>query len=473
MPRFNENGRVTPQIGYSWFDQDRFIFQDCSTGVCRVALSDGTTIAQTGVVRLLGNGRQVWAYVEFTAGIDPTLAVYRDSFGRVRTNSYPQAIGPDGSICVKPHSNIGAIVIEANGREWELSGDDAQDVQLLGNGRAMWTVRGVPQANFVLIGNPGVPVWWARAASDGSLLYQSQQTAELVLAGHVVAPPSDKYFYPDVALINGVYHVCWSPSQADVDAHILTLTSAQLASLPFVGKGQPPVTPIPPPVTPSPQPPKPEPKPMNMSLPTNVKQIRDRFVAQFPVPHMGPDAIKSDDAFENVCRAWIRRLTEQVVYETRDAEWGVKNAGGGRPQSKDSLAWNVNGRLINYDLLSGVGTGHPTLVGNPEGEDITGQVFMPVEAHDYLGHGQPADPPPPVVVPPTPPSTDFAQCVIKLDLLLEDFAALGRAVDSLHANVDSLAAKVDAVAAKSSVVTFPNYKGRNRYLGEITLEPQK
>jgi hypothetical protein len=121
-----------------------------------------------------------------------------------------------------------------------------------------------------------------------------------------------------------------------------------------------------------------------MQLPQHVLAIRDRYVAAFPVPSGGPNP--ADEAFENRCRVWIRGLAEQVVFETQDPSWGCKNAGGGRPQSKDALAKQQGASLLCWDMLSGVGTGSPTLVQNPGSIDITGQTFMPVQGKDNI-HG--------------------------------------------------------------------------------------
>lgn len=123
------------------------------------------------------------------------------------------------------------------------------------------------------------------------------------------------------------------------------------------------------------------------------------FAAKFPVPQMPAGATASDDAFENLCRIWSFNLAQQVRFDTADPRWGVKNAGGGRPQSKDSISFN-DVRLWNFDLLSGVGTGHPTLVKDPQGADITGQTFMAVSPVDRLGTGGQV---PPVEQPPVQP----------------------------------------------------------------------
>jgi hypothetical protein len=107
MPKFNRHGQITPRIGYSWYDDSRFIVQDCATGVCRIVLSDGTLIDDVGTTLLLGNGRGTYAYIAFTGPIDPTLVAYRDSFGRTRTNFYPCAIGPDGAIAYRRRNRHG------------------------------------------------------------------------------------------------------------------------------------------------------------------------------------------------------------------------------------------------------------------------------------------------------------------------------------------------------------------------------
>jgi hypothetical protein len=154
-------------------------------------------------------------------------------------------------------------------------------------------------------------------------------------------------------------------------------------------------------------------------FPAAVKAIRDRYVGRFPVPQgHGPEDFDpatggASGVFEDKARVWVRGLAEQVRFETRDARWGVKNAGGGRPQSKDSLTFNAD-RLWNYDLLSGVGTGHPTLVPTPAAEDITGQVFIAVDPVDHLGDA-PAPPDPP---PPPPPAGDLEARVARLEAQL-------------------------------------------------------
>jgi hypothetical protein len=81
----------------------------------------------------------------------------------------------------------------------------------------------------------------------------------------------------------------------------------------------------------------------------------------------------------------------------------------------------VGGHLINYDMLGGVGTGRPSLIANPSGEDITGQVFIMVSPVDHLRQGGTPQPPP---LP--PPSGDSS-----LDALRAEVAVLRAAVEAL------------------------------------------
>jgi hypothetical protein len=46
--------------------------------------------------------------------------------------------------------------------------------------------------------------------------------------------------------------------------------------------------------------------------------------------------------------------------------------------------------------MTGAGTGFPTLTADPDAEDISDQVFVPVLGEDYLGDEPPPPPPPPL-----------------------------------------------------------------------------
>ncbi len=131
-----------------------------------------------------------------------------------------------------------------------------------------------------------------------------------------------------------------------------------------------------------------------MKLPSNVLATRDRYVAAFPMWSV-PESQADDTA-----RKWTLGLIAQVNWEHPNEGYGSKRADAGRPLSKDSLAQKVGAQILNWDMLSGTGTGHPTLVPNPDSLDISDQIWEFVQGRDVLA-GQPA-PPNPTPVPPQP-----------------------------------------------------------------------
>ena len=116
-----------------------------------------------------------------------------------------------------------------------------------------------------------------------------------------------------------------------------------------------------------------------MQLPDAVKQVRTRFIAAFPVPQGAPG-----EEFEERARQWSIHFAEQVSFELPGQGWGMKRADPNRPISKDTIARQLDGRLLIWDLLTGTGTGSPRPVDNPESEDITGQVFVQVQPTNHL-----------------------------------------------------------------------------------------
>ncbi len=134
-----------------------------------------------------------------------------------------------------------------------------------------------------------------------------------------------------------------------------------------------------------------------MKLPAAILATRDRYVAAFPIWNV-PESQADDTA-----RTWTLGLIAQIVWEHPNQGYGSKRADPGRPISKDSVAQHVGGVLWNWDMLTGTGTGHPTLVPNPDGADITGQIFEHVDGRDVIGHAPaptPPQPTPPASVPP-------------------------------------------------------------------------
>lgn len=80
-------------------------------------------------------------------------------------------------------------------------------------------------------------------------------------------------------------------------------------------------------------------------------------------------------------------FAEQLAF-TVGPQWGTKNAGSGRPQSKDAVARFVDGTLCGWDIVNG--TTRELSFGH--GEPIPGQEFIPVFATNHLGGV--IDPPP-------------------------------------------------------------------------------
>lgn len=93
-----------------------------------------------------------------------------------------------------------------------------------------------------------------------------------------------------------------------------------------------------------------------------------------------PEQIRSQNDDER--RAWALKAAQQLAFSVSPA-YGTKRAGDGRPTTKDSVSRVINGRLCNWDLVNGAT--RELQFGN--GEDITGQVFVPVTPADYLGAG--------------------------------------------------------------------------------------
>ena len=163
---------------------------------------------------------------------------------------------------------------------------------------------------------------------------------------------------------------------AQGEACVGWFTRGQLAGLPTVTLAPAPAPQPEHPVSPV-VPPAPEPAPMPETFPHSA--LLQQFAAKFPLPQTPGGG----EEHENKCRAWCLKLAEQVRFTTRDATWGVKRAAG--PQSKDTIAKDLgNGKLIVFDLMSGAGTGAPTLNVQPHGEEVNGQIFIPVNAVDHL-----------------------------------------------------------------------------------------
>jgi len=117
-----------------------------------------------------------------------------------------------------------------------------------------------------------------------------------------------------------------------------------------------------------------------MKLPDRVLAIRDTLLVNFPLPmDMAPGPYK-----EEIFRAWCVRFARQLVYSEPGDGWGVKRASEGSPIGKDTIANSSNSNLIAWDLFIGTGSSNTQVADNPDSINITGQVFVSVEAVDSL-----------------------------------------------------------------------------------------
>ncbi len=145
--------------------------------------------------------------------------------------------------------------------------------------------------------------------------------------------------------------------------HELIAESAQIPPPPV----QPPLPPFPPPI------PEPEPMPDTIPMPIRVRDIiHALYERNLPLAN-GNDELR---------RALQTLICEQTCFELGE-DWGAKNAGGGRPRSKDSIACLHKGMVYGADCFNGA-TRKPSV---PDVlEALPGQVFEPVPPINHLGN---------------------------------------------------------------------------------------
>ena len=189
-----------------------------------------------------------------------------------------------------------------------------------------------------------------------------------------------------------------------------------------------------------------------MTLPPDVLAIRASYLARFPIPSGNPGEYLDEEA-----RRWSCHFAEQVAFAIPNQGWCVKRAAITRPISKDTIARQYVGRLLAWDLLSGVGTGSPTLVENPDSQDITGQYpevrpeyFAP---QDHLSANPPTLPP----LPPLDPAWGA-----QVDQHLVEILTQVRALADQLATLTSVPTALDLLAGVVS--------DEDRQLGELATQ---
>lgn len=123
-----------------------------------------------------------------------------------------------------------------------------------------------------------------------------------------------------------------------------------------------------------------------MTLPQSVLMLRDAMLAKFSLPFTAPPSSQKEDIF----RQWCIKFAEQLAHTFPNEGWGMKRAEPTRPISKDTVARQLGGQLLIWDLFSGVGAadaagnGTTTVVPFPDAQDVTGQVFVEVIPMNHL-----------------------------------------------------------------------------------------
>jgi hypothetical protein len=103
--------------------------------------------------------------------------------------------------------------------------------------------------------------------------------------------------------------------------------------------------------------------------------------AKFPTLNKGSDDQR---------REYALKVAQQFAFSFPAEGWGSKDAGGGRPPTKDVVARLRNGVLDGWELVDGA----TRSVKCNDHITLDGQHFIQVDPHDWLGAGETPPPPP-------------------------------------------------------------------------------
>lgn len=330
MPRYNKNGQLS-LFARDWFDDTRTVFQDCSTGKCRIVLSDGTLMKDAAANIVTGGGGMWAAWLKHPDGSF-------DMLDRKFSGAVPGNMSPDGAYVLKlNHFSTGPYdVLERDGSRWRLSDADVYAVQLLGGRKAIWMgMDRHVRTNFGAV-VPDRLVWGARYNS-GVFLTQDIETGQLVLDGHVLRPAGDYHFY-DFYWDGSLYHVAYAPTEADAEAIEFTISRADLMALPLVGAPKPV------------DPPKPEdpPKPVDPPKPEVKMQAPNKMEVLLQVMHEHPEIdTKNEDT--------RGRVIDYFCAKMGGFPWGRKarNRDGSNKNTDGITYRRSDGRFEIIDAISG------------------------------------------------------------------------------------------------------------------------
>lgn len=170
-----------------------------------------------------------------------------------------------------------------------------------------------------------------------------------------------------------------------------------------------------------------------------------------------PDLLSGGD---DQRRTLSQMIAEQLAFEI-DPRFGVKRSGAGRPQGRNTVAYDaVPVRIWIWQdetdrlLLPIAGTA---------GEPAPGQEFIAVTPQNHLGTAPPVDPPappvPPTPLPPGPvPPIDLRLTLAAIQAMTEALGLLQQQVASIQAQVEALANRPPQ-APVVPAVKFPKMRG--------------
>lgn len=180
-------------------------------------------------------------------------------------------------------------------------------------------------------------------------------------------------------------------------------------------------------VVPPVDPPRPDPPPVEppKETPVQLEPQHSHLIEEF-TDRFGLPGFSKEEG-----QAWVAKLAGTFKARWPNEGWGTKRASHSRPLSNESIARRAGGRLWGYDLIIGAGAPGQTLAPRAHAEDITDQVFVEVEARDWLDGSSPTPGPTPNPTPtptPTPPPSP-----VNLGPLLAELQALRGTVEALRA----------------------------------------
>jgi hypothetical protein len=102
------------------------------------------------------------------------------------------------------------------------------------------------------------------------------------------------------------------------------------------------------------------------------QSLLETYAATFGLPALDSTA----------ARTWTWNLAEQFDYSFPNEGWGTKQADPGRPQSTDCIC--TENPFIGYDVIISQGAPDQHLAHMPDGIELTGQIYLPVNPVDHL-----------------------------------------------------------------------------------------